>query len=47
MKTYKVHFTSDLWESINIEANSKQEAEDIFHTGEWGDEDPEEHEKKI
>jgi hypothetical protein len=46
MKTYKVHFTSDLWESINIEANSKQEAEDIFHTGEWGDEDPEEHGKE-
>tara|TARA_R100001198_G_scaffold9728_1_gene4294 strand:+ start:586 stop:792 length:207 start_codon:yes stop_codon:yes gene_type:complete len=46
MKTYKVHFTSDVWESINIEANSKKEAEDLFHKGEWGDEAPEEHGKE-
>tara|TARA_Y100001951_G_scaffold44150_1_gene34970 strand:+ start:160 stop:366 length:207 start_codon:yes stop_codon:yes gene_type:complete len=46
MKTFNVHFTSDVWESIKIEANSEKEAEDLFHQGKWGDEAPEEHGKE-
>jgi len=42
MKTFKVHFTSDVWESIKIEAETKEQAEKLFHQGEWGDEAPEE-----
>ncbi len=46
MKTFKVHFTSDVWESIKIEAETKEQAEKLFHQGEWGDETPEEHGKE-
>ena len=46
MKTFKVHFTSDVWESIEIEAETKEQAEKLFHQGEWGDEAPEEHGKE-
>ncbi len=46
MKTFKVNFTSDVWESIKIEAETKEQAEKLFHQGEWGDEAPEEHGKE-
>ena len=34
MKTYKVHFLSDLHESVEVEAESKKEAEEKFDNGE-------------
>ena len=34
MKKYEVSYTSDIWETVIIEANSKKEAEDLFHKGE-------------
>ncbi len=34
MKTYKVHFLSDLHESVEVEAESKKEAEEKFDSGE-------------
>jgi len=34
MKTYKIHFTSDVWESIEVEASSEKEARDKFDKGE-------------
>ncbi len=46
MKTFNVHFTSDVWESIEIEAETKEQAEEKFHKGEWGNETPEEHGKE-
>ena len=33
MKTYKIHYTADVWNSITIEASSKAEAERLFHSG--------------
>ncbi len=33
MKTYKIYFTSDILESIEVEASSEKEAEDMFETG--------------
>ena len=46
MKTYTVHFTSDVWESIEIEANNTNEAKEKFHKGEWDQADTEEHGKE-
>ncbi len=34
-KIYKVNYTADIWEVVEIEANSKKEAEDKFHAGEY------------
>ena len=34
-KRYKVHYTADIWEVVEIEADSKKEAEDKFHEGEY------------
>ena len=34
MKTYKIHYTADVWNSITIEASSKAEAERLFGEGE-------------
>jgi hypothetical protein len=36
-KTYKVHYTADVWEVRTIEANSPEEAKEKFETGDWGD----------
>ena len=36
-KTYKVHYTADVWEYRTIEANSPEEAQEKFEKGEWGD----------
>ena len=46
MKIFKVHFTSDVWESIEIEANNTNEAKEKFHKGEWDQVDTEEHGKE-
>jgi uncharacterized protein YjdB len=34
MKKYEISYTSDIWETVIIEANSKKEAEDLFNQGE-------------
>tara|TARA_Y100000022_G_C13063733_1_gene290110 strand:+ start:186 stop:365 length:180 start_codon:yes stop_codon:yes gene_type:complete len=34
MKTYKLHYTADVWMSVEIEASSKAEAERLFGEGE-------------
>jgi len=34
-KTFKISFTSDVWETIEVEANSKKEAQDKFDKGEY------------
>ena len=34
MKTYKLHYTADVWMSVEIEASSKAEAERLFSEGE-------------
>jgi hypothetical protein len=34
-KTFKISFTSDVWETIEVEANSKEEAQDKFDKGEY------------
>ena len=34
MKTYKIHYTADVWVSVEIEAKSKKEAEELFSSGE-------------
>ena len=34
MKTYKLHYTADVWMSVEIEASSKAEAERLFNSGE-------------
>ena len=36
-KTYKVHYTADVWEVRTIEASSPEEAKEKFETGDWGD----------
>ena len=36
-KTYKVHYTADVWEYRTIEASSPEEAKEKFEKGEWGD----------
>jgi len=46
MATYKIHFTSDVWESIDIEAKNTNEAKEKFHKGEWDQADTEEHGKE-
>jgi hypothetical protein len=33
-KRYKIHFTSNVHETIEVEASSKKEAEDKFNKGE-------------
>ena len=35
MKTYKIYFTSNVSESIEVEASSEKEAEDKFDSGEF------------
>ena len=44
MKKYEISYTSDIWETVIIEANSKKEAEDLFNQGEHYEQghDPEE-----
>jgi len=37
MKTYKVHYTADVWEYREIEADSAKEAQEKFESGDWGD----------
>ena len=34
MKTYKIHFTSDVWESVEVEAKNTNDAKEKFHKGE-------------
>ncbi len=34
MKTFKLHYTADVWMSVEIEANSKADAERLFNSGE-------------
>tara|TARA_B100000768_G_scaffold166511_1_gene169920 strand:- start:408 stop:635 length:228 start_codon:yes stop_codon:yes gene_type:complete len=34
IKTYKIHYTADVWMSVEIEASSKKEAEELFSSGE-------------
>ena len=34
-KTFKISFTSDVWETNEVEANSKKEAQDKFDKGEY------------
>jgi len=46
MATYKIHFTSDVWESIDIEAKNTNEAKEKFHKGEWDQEGTDEHGKE-
>ena len=46
MATYKIHFTSDVWESIDIEAKNTNEAKEKFHKDEWDQVDTEEHGKE-
>ena len=31
-KRYKVHYTSDVWETVIVEADSKEEAQKLFET---------------
>ena len=33
-KTYKIHFTSDVYETVEVEAGSSKQAEEKFHKGE-------------
>jgi len=33
-KTYKIHFTSDVYETVEVEAASSKQAEEKFHKGE-------------
>ena len=33
-KTYKIHFTSDVYETVEVEAESPKQAEEKFHKGE-------------
>jgi uncharacterized protein YdgA (DUF945 family) len=33
-KTYKIHFTSDVYETVEVEAESSKQAEEKFHKGE-------------
>ena len=34
MTKYKIHFISDVYETVEVDASSKEEAEDKFHKGE-------------
>ena len=34
MKNYKIHFTSDVYETVEVEAESPKQAEEKFHKGE-------------
>ena len=34
MKTYKIHFTSDVYETVEVDAESPKQAEEKFHKGE-------------
>jgi len=33
MTKYKIHFSSSIWETVEVEAKSKVEAEEMFHAG--------------
>ncbi len=48
MKKYEISYTSDIWETVIIEANSKEEAEELFNQGEHYEQghDPEEQGKE-
>ena len=48
MKKYEISYTSDVWETVIIEANSKEEAEKLFSQGEHYEQgyDPEEQGKE-
>ena len=34
MKTYKIHFTSDVYETVEVEAKNTNDAKEKFHKGE-------------
>jgi hypothetical protein len=34
MKTYKIHFLSDVYETVEVEADNTKQAEEKFHKGE-------------
>ena len=48
MKKYEISYTSDVWETVIIEASSKEEAEKLFNQGEHYEQghDPEERGKE-
>jgi hypothetical protein len=46
MTTYKIHYSSDIWETVEVEADSKEKAEEMFHSGEINLSDAEEHGKE-
>ena len=45
-KTYKIHFTSDVYETVEVEAESPKQAEEKFHKGEIDFSEAEEHYKE-
>ena len=45
-KTYKIHFTSDVYETVEVEAESSKQAEEKFHKGEIDLSEAEEHGKE-
>ena len=48
MKKYKISYTSDIWETVIVEADSKEKAEELFNKGEHYEQghDPEERGKE-
>jgi len=46
MKTYKIYFTSDILESIEVDASSEKDARDKFETGELDLSDAKQEEKE-
>ena len=45
-KTYKIHFTSDVYETVEVEAESSKQAEEKFHKGEIDLSEAEEQDKE-
>jgi len=45
-KTYTIHFTSDVYETVEVEAESPKQAEEKFHKGEIDLSEAEEHSKE-
>ena len=46
MTTYKIHYSSEIWETVEVEAESKEKAEEMFHNGEINLSDAEEQGKE-
>ena len=46
MNKYKIHYSSEIWETVEVEASSKEKAEEMFHSGEINLSDAEEHGKE-